>query len=143
MSVMTVSPKDATLTLNGRVIEDVPEGDMFTVAYGNDITSQTQGISGGKVIKERNDKDDGLLTVRVLKYSADDAYLTNQINNANGAVVFEGSLKVPYTRDGTDGTETHSIAGGSLVNRGDNVVNNTDGEDVVEYTILSTMIRSL
>lgn len=140
---MTVDTVNATLTLNGRVIEDTPEGDVFTVAYGNDITSQTQGTNGGKVIKLRNDKDDGLLTIRVLKYSADDAFLTNQINTANGAVVFEGSLKVNFTRDGIDGVETHSVSGGSLITRGDNTINNTDGEEIMEYAILSTMIRSL
>lgn len=143
MSIMVADTANATLTLNGRVIEDTVEGDVFTVAFGNDITSQTQGVNGGKVIKKRNDKDDGLLTIRILRYSADDAYITNQINNADGAVVFEGSLKVNFTRDGVDGVETHSISGGSLISRSDNTINNTDGEDISEYNILSTMIRSL
>lgn len=143
MSVITVNSADATLVLNGRTIEDIPEGDMFTIAFGNDITKQTQGVSGGKVIKSRNDKDDGLLTIRVLRYSADDAYLTNQINASDGPVVLEGSLKENFVRDGVDGVETHSISGGSLATRGDNTKNNTDGDDIQEYTILATIIRSL
>jgi len=142
MSIMTVDIKNATLTLNGRTIEDSPEGDMFTVAYGNDITNQTQGVNGGKVIKERNDKDDGLLTIRLLRYSADDAFMNNAVNNPD-ITIFDGSLKINFTRDGVDGVETHSIAGGSLITRSDNTANNQDGEDVQEYSILSTMIRSV
>jgi len=143
MSIITVDTKNSTLTLDGRTIEDSPEGDVFTIAWGNDITKQTQGTNGGKVIKEQINKDDGLLTIRLLKYSADDAFLQNQINSATGVVVFDGSLKTNFTRDNVDGVETITLSGGSLVNRSDLTVNNTDGDDIVEYTILATAIRSL
>jgi len=143
MAVITVDTVNATLTIDGRTIEDSPEGDVFTIAYQNDITTQTPGTNGGLVAKERTDKDAALLTVRVLRYSADDAFLTNAINQ-EALAVFNGSLKVNFTRDGVDGVETHTLSNGTLQNRGDNTVNNTDGEDIQEYNILfGSAIRSL
>jgi len=143
MATITVDTSNATLTLNGRTIEDSPEGDVFTVAYQNDITAQTQGTNGGLVVRERADKNAALLTVRVLRYSADDAFMTNAINQQELAV-FNGSLKVNFTRDDVDGVETHLLSNGTLQNRGDNTVNNTDGEDIQEYNILfGSVIRSL
>lgn len=143
MATIVVDTKNATLTLNGRTIEDTPEGDVFTIAYQNDITTQTQGTNNGLVVKERTDKDMALLTVRVLRYSADDAFLTNAINAAN-VTVFQGSLKVNFTRDGVDGIETHTLANGTFQTRGDNTVNNQDGADIQEYVIMfGSSVRSL
>lgn len=143
MGVIAVDTVNATLTLNGRTIEDTPEGDVFTIAYQNDISTQTQGTNGGLVAKERTDKDMALVTIRLLRYSADDAFMTNQINQS-AISVFNGSLKVNFVRDGVDGVETHTLSNGTLQSRGDNTVNNTDGEDIQEYVIqFGQAVRSL
>jgi len=143
MGVISVDTVNATLTLNGRTIEDTPEGDVFTIAYQNDVSTQTQGTNGGLVAKERSDKNMALFTVRLLRYSADDAFMTNQINQES-ITVFDGSMKVDFTRDGVDGVETHLLSNGTVQSRGDNTVNNQDGADIQEYIIqFGQAIRSL
>ena len=142
MARISADVVNSTLTLNGRTIEDTPEGDVFTVAYQNDVSTQTQGSNNGVVAKTRIDKDAALITVRVLKYSADDAYLTNTINSTP-TVILNGSLKTNFTRDDVDGTETYNIINATIQNRGDTTVNNTDGEDIVEYGIFGVVPRSV
>jgi hypothetical protein len=143
MAAITLDTANSTLTLNGRTIEDSPEGDVFTVAYQNDVSAQTQGTNGGVVVKERADKNAALLTVRVLRDSADDAYMTNLINQPD-IEVLNGSLKTNFTRNGTDGVETYTLSNGTIQTRGDHTINNTDGEEVSEYGILfGSAIRSL
>ncbi len=142
MSVMTADVGNSTLTLNGRAIEDSPEGDVFVIAFGNDATKQTQGVNGGKVIKKTVNKDDGLLTVNVLKYSSDDTFLNN-IVIAGDVTVIDGSLKTNFTRDNVDGVETYAITAATIQSRGDATVNNTDGDDISTYVLFGTMIRSL
>ena len=141
MSRIIANTIDSTLTFAGRTIEDTPEGDVFTIAYVNDVSSQTQGVNGGVVAKARSDKFAANLTVRVLKYSADDAFLNNLVNS--DLSLNQGSLKTNFTRDGIDGTETYDIQNGTIQTRGDATVNNTDGEDVVEYGIFANMPRSV
>ena len=143
MSVIVVDSASSTLVLNGRVIEDIPQGDTFTIAYPNEISTQTQGINNGLVAKNRIDKDVATLTLRVLRYRNDDAFFTNQINTT-GTAVFNGSLKVNFTRDGVDGVETHSLSNGTIQSRGDNTKNNQDGDEIQEYVIqFGTAVRSL
>ena len=141
MSRIVVDTENSTLTFAGRTIEDTPEGDVFTIAYANDVSSQTQGVNGGVVAKGRADKYAATLTIRVLKYSADDAFLNNLVNKT--LEFNQGSLKTNFTRDGIDGTETYDIQNGTIQSRGDNTVNNTDGEDVLEYVIYGNMPRSV
>lgn len=142
MSNIVVDTINSTLTLAGRTIEDTPQGDVFTIAYANDVTSKTRGVNGGVVGKKRSDAFDGTLVVRVLKYSADDAFLNNLVNRDLSS--FEnGSLKTNFTRDDIDGTETYDLQNATIISRGDSTVNNTDGEDIVEYTIDATMPRSV
>ena len=142
MSKIVVDTINSTLTFAGRTIEDTPEGDVFTISYANDVSSQTQGVNGGVVAKSRADKYAATLTVRVLKYSVDDAFLNNLVN-AETLQLNQGSLKTNFTRDGIDGTETYDIQNGTIQTRGDATVNNTDGEDVVEYGIFANMPRSV
>lgn len=134
--------KNSTLTLNGRTIEDTPDGDVFTLSYQNAVTTQTQGSNNGVVIKDRSDKFTALLTVRVLKYSSDDVFMNNAVNSED-VTVFEGSLKTNFTRNGVDGTDTYTMINGTVQDRTDNTINNTDGEDVSEYTILCQAQRSV
>ena len=142
MATIVADVINSTLTLNGRTIEDTPEGDVFTVAYQNDVSTQTQGSNNGVVAKARADKDAALVTVRVLKYSADDAFLTNAINS-DAVTIMNGSLKTNFTRDSVDGTETYNIINGTVKTRGDATINNTDGEDLVEYGIYGVVPRSV
>lgn len=142
MATIVADTKNSTLTLNGRTIEDTPEGDVFTVAYQNDVSSQTQGSNNSVVAKQRADKDSALVTVRVLKYSTDDAFLTNAINSGDLTII-NGSLKTNFTRNGIDGTDTYNIINGTIQTRGDNTINNTDGAEIMEYGIFATVPRSL
>lgn len=139
---ITLDTVNSTLTLNGRTIEDTPEGDVFIISYQNNVTNKTRGVNGGAVTKGTVNKNAALITVRVLKDSADDAYMTNLINQPS-IEILEGSLKTNFTRNGVDGTDTYTISNGSIQSRGDSTVNNTDGEEVSEYIIDCDAVRSL
>lgn len=142
-AIVTLDTKNTTLTLNGRIIEDVPQGDTFTISFPNEISSQTQGVSGGVVAKDRSDKDTATLTVRVLRGSGDDSFFTNIINQQNLAVI-DGSMKTNFVRDGVAGTDTYTLSTGTMQNREDHVINNSDGEEVSQYVILfGSAIRQL
>lgn len=142
MAAIVLDTTNSTLTLNGRSIEDTPEGDVFTISYQGDASAQTQGLNGGVVVKSNAGKYTAVLTVRVLKDSADDAFFNNLVNQETVEIV-NGSLKTNFTRDGVDGTDTYTISNGSVQTRGDNTINNTDGEEVSEYGILCSAVRSV
>ena len=141
MSAIVADTVNSTLIFAGRTITDTPEGDIFTISYANDASSQTQGSNGGVVAKSRADKFAATLTIRVLKYTADDAFLNNLVNS--DLSLNQGSLKTNFTRDGISGTETYDIQNGTIQTRGDGTVNNTDGDDIVEYGIFGNMPRSV
>ena len=56
MSAIVADTVNSTLIFAGRTITDTPEGDIFTISYANDASSQTQGSNGGVVAKSRVDK---------------------------------------------------------------------------------------
>lgn len=140
-SIITLDTAEGTLTLNGRVFTDFPEGDAVSISFPNERTSQTQGTDGNTVAKKRTDADNGLLTINLLRNSADDAFLQNTLNG--GLVVFNGSYKRNFTRDGIDGVESYSLDNGTMLSTGDQTYSNTDGEEISSFTInFATALRS-
>jgi len=74
------------------------------------------------------------LIIRVQKFSASDVFLNSQ-NNQVDPVVFNGSAREDFVKDGTPGVESYILENGSITTQPSNVKNNTDGNAMVEYTI--------
>jgi len=126
---------DATsLILNGNAIADFIEGDILELAPVNPLTSHVNGANGSVNINKRSDAGVHDLTVRVIKYSDSDVYLNSQLNQET-PVLFNGSCKENYIKDGNDGVESWLLENGSFTTRPGSVKNNTDGNSNVEYVL--------
>lgn len=134
MAIITMAADSTSLILNGTAITDFAEGDIVELNPVNDRTSHVNASNGGVNINQRNDGGVHDLVVRVQKFSASDVFLNSAMNQAE-PVVFNGSVKEDFIRDGSAGTESYTLESGSFTTRPSNVKNNTDGNGVMEYTI--------
>ena len=134
MSIITMAADSVSLVLNGFPIVDFAEGDVVELNPVNPLTSHVNSAAGGVNINGRNDGDVHDLVIRVQKASASDVFLNSSINQA-APVVFNGSAKEDFIRDGIGGSESYILENGSHTTRPSNVKNNTDGNAMMEYTI--------
>jgi hypothetical protein len=123
-----------TLVLNGTIIGDFSEGDTITLEGVNPTTSHQNGSNGTVIIKKRIDSDVADLTVNVIKYSESDIFLNSALNQ-DVPVVFNGSIKDTFVRDGSEGVENWILENGSLTDKPSYAYNNQDGNAVLEYKL--------
>lgn len=134
MAVIQLSAESSTLVLNGRALVNLIEGDYLELNPVNDLTSHVNSSAGGVNINKRVDGNVHDLIIRVQKMSEDDVFL-NSAMNQDTPVIFNGSLKEDFTRDGVAGAESYILENGSLTTRPGNVKNNQDGNGAMEYKI--------
>lgn len=134
MSVIQMAADSVSLVLNGTPITDLAEGDIVELNYVNPLTGRINSANGGVNIGKRIDGGVMDLVVRVQKNSASDVFL-NSAANQESPVVFNGSVKEDFVRDGTAGAESYILENGSFTTRPNNVKNNTDQNAMMEYTI--------
>lgn len=134
MSVITLAADSTTLILNGTAITNFAEGDFITLAPVNPLTAHVNSAVGGVNITKRMDHGVRDLTFRIQKYSADDVFMTQQMNSES-PVVFGGSVKEAFNRDGADFTESWGLQSGSITTQPTETKNNQDGNALVEYVI--------
>lgn len=133
MSEIVLQGNSTTLTLNGFVFTNLIEGDAVELAPVNPKTFRVNSQKG-VTIGNRSDGDVHDLTVRVQKYSQDDVFLNSAMNQAD-PVVFNGSLKENFVRDGADGVASAILELGSLTDRPTDIRNTQDGNAAIEYKI--------
>lgn len=134
MATITLDANSTTLILNGTAIADFVEGDILELIPANDLTSHVNGVGGSVNINKRSDGDVYDLVFRVMRHSSSDAFMNNA-SNQSSPVVFNGSVKEDFTRNGTAGVESHILENGSITTRPTNTKNTTDGNATMEYTI--------
>lgn len=134
MAVITMAANSTSLILNGFAIVDFAEGDFVELNPVNALTSHVNGADGAVNINSRNDGGVHDLVVRVQKFSGSDVFLNSAVNQAE-PVIFNGSVKEDFNRDGQAGAESYILENGSITTRPSNVKNNTDGNGLMEYTI--------
>jgi hypothetical protein len=134
MAVIQFAADSTTLVLNGTALTDFIEGDFLELNPVNPLTAQINASAGGVNIYNRVDGAVHDLIVRVQRASAADIYLNSASNQAT-PVVFNGSVKEDFVKDGTAGAESYVLENGSLTTRPANIKNNQDGNGVMEYTI--------
>jgi hypothetical protein len=126
--------QSTSLVLNGTPITDFAEGDILELNPVNPLTAHVNAANGGVNINKRNDGGVHDLVVRVQKMSASDVFLNSAINQ-QAPVVFDGSVKEDFQRDGVAAAESYILENGSITTRPSNVKNTTDGNGLMEYTI--------
>lgn len=134
MARIVLNADSVSLILNGQAITDFAEGDIVELNPVNPLTSRINGAAGAVNINAHTGGGVHDLVVRVQKHSESDVFLNSQMNQAT-PVVFNGSLKEDFSRDGNAASESYTLENGSFTTRPANVKNNTDGNAMMEYTI--------
>ena len=134
MATITMTAESTSLILNGTAITDFAEGDVVELNPVNPLTGRTNASNGGLNANKRIDGGVHDLIVRVQKYSASDVFLNSAINQES-LVVFNGSAKEDFIRDGVAGAESYILENGTITTRPSNVKSNTEGNGMMEYTI--------
>ena len=123
-----------TLTLNNHLFTSFVAGDILELTPQNDYSSQIVATGGGVNIQKRSDANVHDLIMRIQKHSDDDVFMNIQVNSRQ-IVVFDGSLKQNYIKDGVDSVETYILALGSIMTLPTDTVSDLDGSAVREYVI--------
>lgn len=134
MSQIVVSADTATIVLSGRIITDIASGDYLTLTPSNGLTSRANSSQNGVTISKRIDSGVHVMVFRVQKFSNDDVWL-NQQRNSSIPVVFNGSIKESFVRDGAALKETYDLQVGSVTTQPTQTKNNQDVNALMEYTI--------
>ena len=134
MPSIVMAADAASVILNGTPITDFVAGDHITLAFPNGLTNHIPAGNGGVNIQQRVDADVCDLTVRVQKYSASDVFLNSATNSAT-PVVFKGSVRADYVREGAAAAEAYILENGTIASRPQNTYNNQDGNDAMEYVL--------
>lgn len=134
MSIIQMVAESTSLVLNGTALTDLAEGDVVEIIPVNPLTSRVNAANGGVSINKRMDGGVHNLIVRVQKMSGSDVFL-NSASNQDAPVVFNGSAKHDFVRDGAPAAESYILENGTITTRPSNVKNNTEGNGLMEYTI--------
>lgn len=131
-TTLSFSTENTTLILNGHGFNNYQDGDILELTWVNPLTVQSRGPAAVNIMK-RSDSGVIDLTVRVMRYSDDDVYLNTQ-KNQNAPVIFNGTLTENYVdASGTNGVGTYSLSAGSLTDQPPQIINNIDGNFLMEY----------
>lgn len=134
MATISLPADSTTLILNGVAINDFMEGDTLELTPLNPATEHTNGSKGSVAINARSDGSVHELVVRVLKYANSDVFLNSSMNQES-PVIFDGSMKENYVKDGDNLVGTWLLEGGSLTTRPTDIKNNQEGNNLMQYTI--------
>ena len=134
MATISFKADSTTLILNGQVISDFIAGDIIELAPKNPHTARSYGADKSVNIIQRTDAEVYDLKFSVLKNSDSDIFLNNELNK-DIPVIFNGSVKEIFVKDGTEYTESFEIEAGSFTDKPTYTKNNQDGNFTVEYTI--------
>jgi hypothetical protein len=143
MATIVLQADSTTLVLNGTILNDLAEGDSIAFTSVNPLTGHVNSARGGVTIKQRFDGGVTDMVVRVQKYSDSDVFL-NSARNGGAPVVFNGSAKENYTKDGAEFVCTLQLENGSITTQPTDTRNNQDGNALMEYTIrFRNVVRTL
>ena len=133
MSTIQFLSDSTTLVLNTRLFNDFIDGDALTLTPVNDLASRNRSVRGVN-IQKRSDSGVMDLAFTIPKYSDDDIYMTSQINQ-DLPVLFSGSVKENYVKDGVEFVTTYTLEDGTITTQPTDTRNNTDGNQDMVYTI--------
>ena len=134
MAITSFKSESTTLILNDKVIFDFINGDIIELAPVNPDTARTYGSNRSVNIQHRSDREVYTLKFRVMRDSDSDIWLNEQMNS-DKPVVFNGSVKEIFIKDGEELVESFELQAGSYTDKPTHTKNNQDGNAQVEYTI--------
>ena len=134
MAIVSFKAGSTTLILNDEVISDFINGDIIELAPVNPDTARTYGSNRSVNIQQRSDREVYTLKFRVMRDSDSDISLNTKMNG-DKPVIFNGSIKELFIKDGDEFTESFELEAGSYTDKPTHTKNNQDGNAQVEYTI--------
>lgn len=66
--------------INNRLLTDLADGDAVTLTFPNDISNIKTGKEGNAIFAKNETGNQAEVVIRVLRGSADDRYLNNELN---------------------------------------------------------------
>lgn len=135
MSVAIVyADTSLTLTLNGHMFNDFASGDAVVLAPVNEKTTRVNGANNTVSIANRFDSNVYNMTINLIENSDDDIYLSRQLNSEY-PVIFDGSLKENYRKDGEIRLSNARLEAGSFTTLPTMTKNSQDGSRVRSYAL--------
>lgn len=131
-SQISIDNVNRTLKLGNHVFTSLVAGDAISVTFPNDNVSYTLGINNTVLAKKMANGDVAEFTVSVVKYSADDDFLSNE-SEREIPQFLDGSLQTNFARDGVDGVEKLDLTSVTIKKKPDVTYNTVDGEETVSY----------
>lgn len=133
MSTIQLLADSTTLVLNGRLFNDFIDGDALVLSSPNELASRNRSTRGIN-IQKRSDANVKDLTFTLPKYSDDEIWMNSQLNK-DIPVVFKGSVKENYIKDGLEFVTTYTLEDGTITTQPTDTRNNVDGNQEMAYTI--------
>lgn len=141
MSTVVLTGSD-TLTINGRNITDLADGDAATLEFANNIADLKTGKNGNAIYSLNETGKQADLKIRLIRGSADDKYMLNLLSqqkaNFAGFVLVIGQfIKKLGDGKGGIGSDIYTMNGGIFMKEV-SAKTNAEGDvnqSVAEYTM--------
>lgn len=130
-----------TVILNERVIKDMADGSIVEIAYQNDRVGVTTGKNDNTVFAENRTGSNAVLTLRVIRGSADDRWLNGLSIEQNKDLPSFSLLRGAFTKRvgngyGSISYDNYILVGGAF-NRYPDTQENLQGETEQGSTVYS------
>jgi hypothetical protein len=118
MSTSTVTSND-TLTLNGRVFNDLAVDDVTAITFPNDLVTLKTGKNRNTLYAQNQQGQNATLTLRLMRGSSDDQFMQAQLavslNDFPSTLLLAGSF-VKRLGDGQGNvlSDVYTLAGGVI-----------------------------
>lgn len=142
----TVLSGNDTLVINGRVLQDLTDGNVGVLSFPNSVASIKTGKNGNSLYALNTSGYQADLQLRVLRGSADDKFLlglyNQQQNNFAGTVLLQGAF-VKQLGDGAGNVsyDTYTVIGG-VFSKAQSVTSNPEGNNEQNTTVYEIMFSN-
>jgi len=142
--VTSLTGKD-TIVINGRILNDLADGDCAVLTFPNDLCQLKTGKGGNSIYSFNYTGRQCQLVLRLIRGSADDKFLNEQLslfkNNLAAFTLLDGS----FTKNVGDGagniiSDTYTLSGGAFKKETE-VKENAEG-DIEQSVAVHTFIFS-
>lgn len=128
--VISLTGKD-TQIINGRILNDLPDGDVTKLTFNNDKWTVKTGKNGNSIYAYNYSGRQIEMELRVLLGSDDDAFLNNLANVADNDPSSFTLLVGSFVKNVGDGNGnitpvTYALSGG-VIRRGMDAIENSEG----------------
>ncbi len=118
MPVSSVTSND-TLTLYGRVFNDLAEGDVSSITFPNDLVNMKTGKNKNTIYARDESGNNAMLILRVVRGSGDDTFLQTQLSLSEADFVSTALASGQFVKRLGDGqgnvtSDVYMLAGGVI-----------------------------